>query len=184
MSSGFEFGDWIFLLTSVFEMLFFCGFQTGWSSLVYVLVEEEIYSHLCDEASSSVGTNVSVHALPGNGTMNNCPAQQEMLNLAYTLSSSVSSMAAFPIGIAIDTIGPRIIRIISGWVFFFLHLSSVLCIAALYQSIPCPLYHVCSRPHRCSQLSNEDKKKMVYWLLGMSFIVLKENFVSFASIIN
>lgn len=114
MSSAFEFGDWIFLLTSVFEMLFFCGFQTGWSSLVYVLVEEEIYSHLCDRASSSFETNVSAQALSGNGTINNCPAQQEMLNLAYTLSSSVASLAAFPIGIAIDTIGPRIIRIISG----------------------------------------------------------------------
>lgn len=95
-------------------MLFFCGFQTGWSSLVYVLVEEEIYSHLCDRASSSFETNVSAQALSGNGTINNCPAQQEMLNLAYTLSSSVASLAAFPIGIAIDTIGPRIIRIISG----------------------------------------------------------------------
>ena len=50
-----------------------------------------------------------------NVTMNNnCMAQQEMLNLAYTLATSVSSLAAFPIGVAMDCVGPRFTRIISG----------------------------------------------------------------------
>lgn len=115
MSSTFEFGDWIFLLTSVFEMLFFCGFQTGWSSLVYVLVEEGIYSHLCVEDLVDIETaNGSLHASPVNATLNNCPAQQEMLNLAYTLATSVSAMAAFPLGIAIDHYGPRKVRVVAG----------------------------------------------------------------------
>jgi hypothetical protein len=121
MSSGFEFGDWIFLLTSMFETLMFCGFQTGWSSLVYVLVEEGIYSHLCIDENPVISlqwnsTNSSSHVQQiRNATENNnCIAQQEMLNLAYTLATSVSSLAAFPIGVAMDCIGPRFTRIISG----------------------------------------------------------------------
>lgn len=122
MSSSFEFGDWIFLLTSVFEMLMFCGFQSGWSSLVYVLVEEGIYSHLCigedlnplDGIPSWNSTNSTSPVQITRIIQNNCIAQQEMLNLAYTLATSVSSLVAFPTGVAMDCIGPRFTRIISG----------------------------------------------------------------------
>jgi hypothetical protein len=121
MSLGFEFGDWIFLLTSIFETLMFCGFQTGWSSLVYVLVEEGIYSHLCmDENPTNLlewnSTNLTTHAQSSDNAThgNNCIAQQEMLNLAYTLATSVSSLAALPIGVAMDCFGPRFTRIVSG----------------------------------------------------------------------
>lgn len=105
----------------MFEMLMFCGFQTGWSSLAYVLVEEGIYSHLCINEDPVIpsewnSTNASSLVQTGrNVTMNNnCMAQQEMLNLAYTLATSVSSLAAFPIGVAMDCVGPRFTRIVSG----------------------------------------------------------------------
>jgi hypothetical protein len=124
MSSSFDFGDWIFLFTSIFETLMFCGFQTGWSSLVYVLVEEGIYSHLCiaEDVPTNLlvlewnSTNVSSAVQPLRNVTygNNCVAQQEMLNLAYTLATSVSSLAALPVGVAMDCFGPRFTRIVSG----------------------------------------------------------------------
>lgn len=132
--------------TMIVENLFFSAVLLGWSSLLPVLLSEGFYSTRCkdeddmgnstfDENSTDVqyynddGTTVlyddatagMVTPDPenpyGRPTYPRCSAQDEALNLAFTIGSFLLSGLTFPIGMAMDKFGSRILRMIGALMF-------------------------------------------------------------------
>ena len=79
------------------EMVLFAGTIDGWPSLVHVLSEEGVYSHVCTSpANITNGTD---------GPHPTCSDQQNILNLVYTLTVVTFHNLAFPLGWLFDKIG-------------------------------------------------------------------------------
>ena len=81
-----------------------CGLVFGWSSLVFLLKQEGVYSHLCHSAGTN-RTNTTEDAVPS------CSAQDQTLQLAFTIASSAIPFVNFFIGNAFDRYGVRKTRL-------------------------------------------------------------------------
>ena len=100
-----ELKKYIAVVTAIFEPVLFSGLVFGWSSLVFVLKEEGIYSNLCQERNSTVGNTTDV-VLP------TCSAQDEMLQLAYTIAVTAIPIMNFFIGALFSKFGIRLTRLL------------------------------------------------------------------------
>ena len=100
--------------------------------MVVVLKMEHFYLDLCREwykeqnktlpnllRFSDGLPSLMTDELPG------CPTQDDMFNLVFTVASFSLCGIKFPAGIFVDKYGPKLTRMVGGYIYFFKHEVSV-----------------------------------------------------------
>ncbi|XP_077995591.1 large neutral amino acids transporter small subunit 4-like [Glandiceps talaboti] len=113
---------WLVGTNVIVENLFFSAVLLGWGSLLLILRAENFYGNLCEDSDdysfgnwtlfgNETGFNITSNSTYDE-TSAGCSEQEKQLNLAFTVGSFLLSGMTFPIGMAMDKFGSRILRII------------------------------------------------------------------------
>ncbi|XP_076818665.1 equilibrative nucleobase transporter 1-like [Clavelina lepadiformis] len=111
---------WLSAGTAVIEGLFFSGIIFGWSSITCVLKTKGYFSYLCEDSDDSIVSlsnisqaNSTSAPVSNSSTCSSCRAQDESINLVFTVASAVLSFSAFPNGYVFDRFGTWVSRLMA-----------------------------------------------------------------------
>ncbi|KAG9465373.1 hypothetical protein GDO78_018424 [Eleutherodactylus coqui] len=90
------------LLTGLVECICFAGVTFGWTSLVFVLKEENYFEELCPEMRNQTANSTD-----------GCLSQDERFSLIFTVASFMNSAMTFPGGYIFDRFGTAVTRFIA-----------------------------------------------------------------------
>ncbi|XP_070571781.1 large neutral amino acids transporter small subunit 4-like [Ptychodera flava] len=120
---------WMVGSSVIVENLFFSAVLLGWGSLLLILKGDDFYGHLCHGLGNGTDGLNGTDSVWQNQTSNStesqaaddenlgCSEQDSRLNLAFTVGSFLLSGMTFPIGMAMDKFGSRILRIAGCFLF-------------------------------------------------------------------
>ena len=118
----------LILIIGFLECFVFGGSYFGWASLAFVLKQDGVYGHLCQNHSSSTDgqTNVVFNSsetefltMQGKNStylgrsQDVCAAQDGQLGLAFTIGLVMLGALAFPLGWMFDRFGLLVMRCLS-----------------------------------------------------------------------
>ncbi|XP_050393694.1 equilibrative nucleobase transporter 1 [Patella vulgata] len=126
-----EIKSYLAVVWCFFETLLFGGLIYGWGSLVFILIDEGVYSDLCEHIPVNLTSNISLVS-NSSLTKTNCEGQDSMLTLVFTVASFLFCAGCAAMGQINYKFGTRITRIIS----FLLFELGALLIAFVSPSVP------------------------------------------------
>lgn len=91
------------VVTVLLSDLLFAGVIWGWAPLLLMLQEEQQYAELCDFDDVDVASSART-----------CVAQENQLNLVYAVAVVVMCAMSLPIGLFLDSAGPKVTSAFAG----------------------------------------------------------------------
>lgn len=150
--------------TGLVECLCFAGVLFGWASLVFVLKEDNYFSSLCFNVTSTNGTVELGQFSPAHQTWHqkymalvfhkrcifvvcvstDCSIQDEQFSLVFTIASFMNNFMSLPIGFLFDFCGTTVARLSGMWVFYTPSISDVKVWESVFRSVcVCVFLDVC-----------------------------------------
>ena len=96
----------------------------GWTSIVFVLKEDGIFSQLCDDTGSSNDLNISttfsvttptmyLTTAVSEGEVSGCSRQDTILSMIYPVALMGTGLGCIVMGYVFDKVGLRMVRTIA-----------------------------------------------------------------------
>ena len=105
------------MVFAIINIALMSGTILGWANIVVVLRMEGLYSHLCPRINTTQQQQQQQQQHSNSTTSNNCPAQDQMLNLIFTISVNCFAASMLPGGFLIDKHGPFVASVVSGVIY-------------------------------------------------------------------
>uniref|UniRef100_A0A3B5LRX4 Uncharacterized protein n=1 Tax=Xiphophorus couchianus TaxID=32473 RepID=A0A3B5LRX4_9TELE len=118
---------WLTLISGMLECLCFAGVVFGYTSLVFVLKEDQYFSELCSNNTASNSSLVET----------DCRGQDEQFSLVFTIASFLNNFLSLINGYLFDRFGTMVTRLLAVLLSFFLFHCSAAYSLMLFPALSC-----------------------------------------------
>ncbi|XP_054897258.1 solute carrier family 43 member 3a [Poeciliopsis prolifica] len=122
---------WLTLISGMLECLCFAGVVFGYTSLVFVLKEDQYFSELCSNSTASNSSQVET----------DCRGQDEQFSLVFTIASFLNNFLSLINGFLFDRFGTMVTRLLAVCLYttgtLFVAFSSAAYSLMLFPALSC-----------------------------------------------